>query len=230
VWPEQGYGDQIMFARFIPWLKAQAAEVTLICRPGLERLLGSSLEVRALPAAGTVDFGEPDYWVSIADLAPRFGLTLETIPSAPYLRPPGSWSDLGPGFKVGLKTVGNPEYLNDAHRSLTPDATEALQNLPARMISLEPAHTGARDFAETAAIVDQLDLVISVDTSVAHLAGALGKPCWILLSAIHTDWRWMRDRRDSPWYPTVRLYRQTTPGDWSAVIGEIRRDLAALNP
>ena len=95
------------------------------------------------------------------------------------------------------------------------------------MIDLSLAATGAKDFADTAAIVAGLDLVISVDTSVAHLAGAMGKPCWTLLKT-DADWRWMRDRDDSPWYPSMRLYRQPTAGDWPSVIDRVIRDFRAL--
>jgi ADP-heptose:LPS heptosyltransferase len=94
------------------------------------------------------------------------------------------------------------------------------------VLDLQPEVTGARDMLDTAEIIEGLDLVISVDTSVAHLAGALGKPVWILLPAENTDWRWMRGRVDSPWYPSARLYRQTKSGDWSPVLAKVRDDLA----
>jgi ADP-heptose:LPS heptosyltransferase len=91
--------------------------------------------------------------------------------------------------------------------------------------SLHPEDTGARDFADTAAIIARLDLVISIDTSVAHLAGAMGKPCWTLLPYVHADWRWLRERTDSPWYPSLKLYRQTRPRDWSETVDQVLRDL-----
>lgn len=97
------------------------------------------------------------------------------------------------------------------------------------MVDLDPASTGASDFADTADLVAGLDLVICVDTSVAHLAGAMGKSCWVLLPATDTDWRWLRERVDSPWYDSLKLYRQTRPGDWSDVLDAVRRDLAALS-
>jgi len=81
------------------------------------------------------------------------------------------------------------------------------------------------DFADTAALIEQLDLVICVDTSTAHLAGALGKPCWVMLPDYKTDWRWLRERADTPWYPSLRLFRQTTPGDWAPVVADIARTL-----
>jgi len=230
VWPEQGFGDQIMFARFAPRLREMGAEVTLICRPGLERLFEASLGLPTLAAAGAVEFPDPDYWVMLGDLPARFGVTPQTLSGKPYLKAPLAGPDLGPGFKVGLKVRGNPAYLADAHRSAPAEAAAALAALPARIVSLEPEDTGAKDFAETAALVERLDLVISVDTSVAHLAAAMGKPTWILLSAAKTDWRWMRDRADSPWYEAVRLFRQPAPGDWMGLIAEVRQALAGLNP
>lgn len=229
IWPEQGFGDQIMFARFAPWLQARGAEVSLLCWPPLARLFAGSLGVQVLAAAGAVDFPEPDGWVMCCSLAGRLGLTPDSLPNAPYLAPVSAWArPLPDGFKVGLMTAGNPVYANDANRSLPERAAAQLRELPAQIVDLRPSETGAADFADTAALIARLDLVITVDTAVAHLAGAMGKPCWILLPALATDWRWMRGRRDSPWYPSVRLYRQAAPGDWSAVISEIAADLAAL--
>jgi tetratricopeptide (TPR) repeat protein len=230
IWPEQGFGDQIQMARFAPVLKAMGAEVTLLCRPGLVRLFEASLGVAVLPAQGQVDIPDPDLWVMQGSLAWRLGVTPQTIPAEPYLRAPGTWPPLGEGFKVGIRTSGNPGHENDAHRSLPPDAAAALAALPVRTIDLDPAATGARDFADTAAILDQLDLVISVDTAVAHLAGAMGKPCWVLLPRTMTDWRWMRGRTDSPWYPSMRLYRQAAPGDWGPALEQVAKDLASDRP
>ena len=230
IWPEQGFGDQIQFARFAPILQRMGADVTLLCRPGLVRLFAGALGVRVLGAAGAVEFPDPDLFVMQGSLAARLGVTVDTVPAAPYLRAVSGWPDLGPGFKVGLKTQGNPGHHNDANRSLPREAAERLRALPARIVSLEPEDTGAQDFADTAAIVDQLDLVITVDTAVAHLAGAMGKPCWVLIPAIETDWRWLRERTDSPWYPSVRLYRHTVPGDWAGPLDRIAADLAALSP
>jgi hypothetical protein len=228
VWPEQGFGDQIMFARFAKVLKDQGADVTVLCRGGLVRLFEGSLGVRALAAEGAVEFPDPDYWVMTCSLAWRMGVTPDTIPRQPYLGAPGAGSTLGGGFKVGLVTRGNPGHLNDANRSLPPELAERLAELPGKVVSLDPADTGAKDFAETAAIVQQLDLVVSVDTAIAHLAGAMGKPTWVMLSGIETDWRWLRNRTDSPWYPSMRLYRQSTPGDWTPVIEGVERDFVAL--
>lgn len=103
-----------------------------------------------------------------------------------------------------------------------------LRGLPVEITSLHPEDTGARDFAATAALLRDVDLVISVDTSIAHLAGAMGKPCWIMLPSIGTDWRWMVERSDSPWYPTARLFRQISPGDWTEVLSAIASEIGRL--
>ena len=228
IWPEQGFGDQIQFARFAPVLKAMGAEVTLLCHPELVGLFEASLGVQVLAAKGAVEFPDPDYFVMQGSLAARLGVTVETIPNAPYLHAPHPPPAQQASLRVGLKLAGNPHHTNDANRSLDAAAAAALRALPVETVSLEPADTGAADFAETADILAGLDLVISVDTSVAHLAGAMGKPCWVLLPKVETDWRWLRERADSPWYPSIRLYRQTLAGDWSGPIAAIRRDLAAF--
>jgi ADP-heptose:LPS heptosyltransferase len=119
----------------------------------------------------------------------------------------------------------SPTGFNGANKGLPDGLAQRLLDLGA--ISLDPADTGAADFADTAAIIEGLDLVISIDTSVAHLAGAMGKACWTLLPAIRCDWRWLRDRTDSPWYPTMRLYRQTRPGDWTATVEQVIADLGS---
>jgi len=152
------------------------------------------------------------------------------------------------GLRVGLAWKGNPDFENDADRSLPSLATlaplaaagavhfvslqkgpgedEAL-NPPAGM-SLYAAGPQLRDFADTAAVIANLDLVISVDTAVAHLAGAMGKPCWVLLPDYRCDWRWLTGRNDTPWYPFMRLFRQSAAGDWAPVIDAVRRELALL--
>jgi tetratricopeptide (TPR) repeat protein len=220
IWPEQGLGDQIQFARFAPILSGMGADVTLVCWPPLARLFALSLGVRVVAAAGAVEFPDPDYWVMAMSLAGRLGLTPQTLPGDAYLSAPPLPEPLRNGARIGVLTRGNPNNANDANRSLGADQAARLGALPGA-IDLDPAETGARDFADTAAIIENLDLVISVDTAVAHLAGAMGKPCWTLLPRPNTDWRWLRDRRDSPWYPSMRLFRQAAPGNWAGVIDEV---------
>lgn len=209
---EQGFGDQILLARFLPLLAERAAEVSLYVSPVLRRLF-SQLPVRIETAAGW-DGVEGDVWASIGSI-PRW---LEAGPDdapAPYL---AAAPDPAAGG-VGLMLSGgagnpNPQRIPDAR------AARAIRGL-ASFVDLDPAVSGARDFAETAGIIQGLDLVVSVDTSVAHLAGALGKPCVVLMPRPATDWYagWDDDR--SPWYPGMRLIRQRSPGDWAGVISAL---------
>jgi tetratricopeptide (TPR) repeat protein len=227
IWPEQGFGDQIQFARFALAARERGADVTLVCWPPLARLFACSLPVEVVAATGTVEFPDPDYWVMTMSTAARLGMTLEALPRAAYLQAPDPRPRSG-GFRIGLMARGSPVHENDRNRSLPAAAEAALRALPAEVIGLAPEETGAGDFAETADIVAALDLVITVDTAVAHLAGAMGKPAWVLLPAAWQDWRWLRERRDSPWYPSLRLYRQRAAGDWDEVVDAVRRDLAAF--
>jgi len=228
IWPEQGLGDQIQFARFARTAHEQGAQVTLLCWAPLARLFAASLPAQVLAAQGAVAFEDPDYWVMSMSLAARFGASLETLPAKPYLVAPGGPAApprSGDGPRIGLMARGAPG--GDATRALSEAAEAALRALPGQVIGLSPEETGARDFADTAGVIAGLDLVIAVDTAVAHLAGAMGKPCWVLLSA-EPDWRWLDRRTDSPWYPSVRLYRQPSAGDWDSVVAGVRADLAAV--
>lgn len=253
---EAGHGDLIQFCRYVPVLcQAGATRVDVLCHPALKDLL------QTLDGVGDVfGFDEEvtgrdwDYWVPALSLALHLGTQLETIPAAlPYLRAPASklahWrqklDDLGPhpDLRVGLVWHGNPDFENDAQRSLPGLQTLApLWQVPGvqffslqkgqgeqdvlRLQGSQPLINLAADlhnFADTAAAMAQLDLVISVDTAVAHLAGALGKPCWVLLPSLLTDWRWLEERTDSPWYPGVlRLFRQPRGADWTPVIQTVR--------
>lgn len=213
VFGEQGFGDQIMFARFIPELQARGASVTYVCSSELARLFPT-----AQGENRRSDFRPAHYWCLVGSLPYRLAITLETLP-APYpLAMPGGADG------IGVVTRGRPTHSNDANRSL-PDALARPLLALGRDLSQEA--TGARDFLETARIIADLALVISVDTAIAHLAASMGKPVWLLLPATGTDWRWLRDRNDSPWYPSIRIFRQTERGDWSGVIGEVRRALDA---
>jgi len=220
IFPEQGLGDQIQFARFLPRLIDEAGEVVLLALPPLERLFRHNFpDAQVICATGKVEFPDPDVWTTMQDIPAATDLALEDVSDAPYLKPPGTWPALGDGFKIGLKAIGNPNYVNDAMRSLPPELAERLRReLPGRIISLEPGDSGAKDMADTAAIIEQVDMVVSVDTSVAHLAGAMGKACMLLVAGFGPDWRWMTDRKDSPWYSNHRLYRGDADGDWTAAV------------
>jgi len=210
---EQGFGDQIMFARFIPELVRRAARVTYVCSPNLVRLF-EGLGAELIPASEAPPPSAADFWVADCSLGLRLDVTLENLPAAPYLAAAGNG-----GGGVGLAWKASATGFNAGHKVL-PDAFAArLLDLGAR--SLQPEDTGAKDFAETAALIAGLDRVIAIDTAVAHLAAALGKPTWILLPALDVDWRWLADRTDSPWYPSARLFRQAPMGDWAAVIDQV---------
>jgi tetratricopeptide (TPR) repeat protein len=233
VLPEQGFGDQIQMARFAKTLKASgAARVSLACRAPLAPLF-STVEaadrIIAVGAGEVVEVGPHDYWTRYFSLPAHLGVTLETLPAAPYLAAPADrrarWAGFAAGARVGLVSRAGPHGFNAANKTLPADLARRL--LDAGLISLEPEDTGAGDFADTAAIVETLDLVVSIDTAAAHLAGAMGKPCWTLLPHVACDWRWLRGRTDSPWYPGMTLYRHDARQDWPAMVERVLADLAA---
>jgi hypothetical protein len=213
VMPEQGFGDQIQFARFLKQIPA--AKITVVAPRPLARLM-ATLGVEVILQ------GEPipphDFAVYIGSLAHRLGVSLESIPQAPYMAVPLIGE---PGPKIGVVWAGRPQHENDAHRSFAQALLQPLASTGREFVPLAPEATRARDFYDTAGIINRLDLVITVDTAVAHLAGAMGKPVWILLPAVKPDWRWMQERNDSPWYPTARLFRQPAPGAWPEVIEQV---------
>jgi len=213
---EQGFGDQIMFARFLEPLRARAGRVSLVIGTALASLLAHP-EMDVVAARADARMPQSDCWTLICSLPGLMGVTLETLPPPVRLD-----VTLGAGGGIGVVTRGRPSHYNDAHRSLDPAAASRLLALGR---DLAPEATGARDFRETAEIVAGLDLVISVDTAIAHLAASLGKPTWILLPAFGADWRWMTARSDSPWYPSARLFRQQAPGDWSSVLDRVEQVL-----
>jgi Flp pilus assembly protein TadD len=252
---EQGAGDSIQFVRFLTTLAARGARVVLECPSSLRALFRSAAGAHCVFTRGE---SPPrfDYHVPLLSLPHLLGVTLQSLPAAtPYLRPlanprvllPQSPAQNGACLKVGLAWRGNPKHVNDSQRSIPlpclaplfalPNVTfYSLQVSTAAEFSAEAAAQNRlidlagelHDFADTANAIAQLDAVISVDTSVAHLAGALGRPTWVLLP-FAPDWRWMLKRDDSPWYPTVRLFRQTEPGNWSSVIERVCSALIALS-
>jgi hypothetical protein len=218
-----------------------------------QSLAAENLEVvpRLTDFPATQALPRADYHCPLLSLPRVLGTTVDDVPAAvPYLAADATvvaaWSQRLtelPGRKVGLVWAGLPQYADDAQRSLplaqlaplgavsdvtfvslqTGAAGQAIT--PPAGLTIHDASPGLRDFADTAALVAALDLVVSVDTAAAHLAGALGKPVW-LLNRFDTDWRWMVDRAESPWYPTMRIFRQPQRGDWNSVVAQVRAELA----
>jgi hypothetical protein len=212
---EQGLGDQIMLSRFLPNL--QASEVALACSWPLVRLLS------ALPAKvsspKTWEGFAADCWTYLGSVPRWLELGPRDAP-APYLPCPSA-----PARGTGLMLQGSPTNTANIHRLPGPAVVSAVRGLGA-FTDLSPEASGARDFADTAAIVAGLERVVTVDTSVAHLAGAMGKPCWVLASRPMMDWylNWHDDR--TPWYPSYRIVRQPNPGNWAGVIARLAAMLA----
>jgi hypothetical protein len=249
---EQGLGDAIQFCRYINLVADLGASVTLAAPPPLRRLTSSLAGLSEFTSR--VDFsGRYDFHCPLLSLPLALGTRLETIPNRmPYLSVPEQvrtrWRGrLGPrrAPRIGLAWAGNPDHVNDRHRSITlamarellADEAEVycLQNvIPPRDVpemalfpQLRFFGAEAADFLDTAAIILEMDVVISVDTAILHLAGALGARTWGLL-AFAGDWRWLLGRSDSPWYPSVHLFRQPAQGRWAPVIEDVRRASAKL--
>jgi hypothetical protein len=215
IWHDEGFGDQIMMARLLPQLAA--AELTWAVMPPLLRLFPQLCPT--VSRVGEVS-GRFDYWVPAMSLPARIGLTLEMLPAAPYLSAPRARPSPG---RIGV--MGATDLRQGTPRALPPELTARLLTLPGA-VSLDPGQSGAGDFQDTAEIIASLDLVITVDTAAAHLAGALGKPVWVLLPK-PSDWRWLRHPAVTPWYPTAKLFRQATSGDWEGVVERVLADVAA---
>ncbi len=255
---EAGHGDMIQFCRYARELKARGARrVSVLCHPALKRLfrgLAGADDAIAVgdPAPAGVVW---DYWSPPMSFPYFFDTRVDTVPAElPYLhvepQQVADWAqalgDKGGVLRVGLVWKGNPRFENDSERSLRSLAELAPLGDVAgvRFYSLQKGAGEAEaaaspfpivdlapriaDFSDTAAILANLDLLISVDTAVAHLAGALGRPCWLLLPDYKTDWRWLTERTDSPWYPGVmRLFRQGAAGGWTPVVAALRAALMA---
>jgi tetratricopeptide (TPR) repeat protein len=247
VYAEQGLGDTIQFVRYVPLLKQRGARVLLACQVELQRLLGGMAEMIAPGRA----IAPHDFYCPLLSLPLGFHTELSTIPAeVPYLRASDEllrvWAErVGRKtgrLRVGLAWAGRPQHREDARRSIRFERLKPILAKPdVEFVSLQKgaAAEEARgsgmldltaelgDLADAAALIQQLDLVITVDTAIAHLAGALGKPAWVLLARI-PDWRWLLERSDSPWYPTLRLFRQRVRGDWETPIRDVATALATF--
>jgi len=239
---EQGLGDAIHFVRFARDLAARGAIVVLECQPGLEKLLATAPGVSRTTSLGAPGV-KADAFISLMSLPHLLGV--EAIAACPpYLRAPKPQHVVsGRGRKVGIVWRGNPMHENDRNRSISLSMLGPLFAVPGvQFFSLQMGDAAneldaaavppivdlrpyIHDFSDTAGLVAQLDLVISVDTALAHLAGALGKPVWILI-ARGNDWRWFHGRSDSPWYGSVRLFRQAPPRRWGPSIQDMAAALA----
>jgi tetratricopeptide (TPR) repeat protein len=248
---EQGYGDTIQFCRYVPMVKALGARVVLEAPAPLLPLLRTLEGVDVLIACGDA-LPEFDVQTPLMSLGLAFDTRVETVPArVPYLAADGAklaaWQNrLGParGLRVGLAWSGNADMPSDIVRSAKLEDLEALFIPGVEYVAVQkdvrPADMAAaerlgvrmfgaetQDFSDSAALVSLMDLVISVCSGPAHLAGALGRPLWLLLYSA-TDWRWLMHRADSPWYPTARLFRQRTAQDWRELAARLRPELEAL--
>lgn len=247
LYAEQGMGDVIQFIRYVPLLTRKGATVIVECQQELASLIRNVEGVGEVIEKGRV-LPPFDIWCPLLSLPQVFGTQSETIPAdIPYLLVPQEkirqWKEkvlsTPAALRVGLVWAGNPAHRNDRKRSIPVNLFRPLpaikgivlyslqkkrvfQNKESPLVenSLIDYMDEVKDFSDTAAFIDSLDLVISADTAVAHLAGALGKKVWTLLP-FAPDWRWMLNRAESPWYPTMRLFRQPKFGDWESVIDEI---------
>jgi tetratricopeptide (TPR) repeat protein len=242
---EQGFGDTLQLVRYAALAAERCKAVVIECQPQLKRLLADTPGVTSVHAPG-----EPlprfDAHLPMMSLPGVFATTLQTVPwTGAYVRPPADAPRVisSPGPNIGLVWAGEPRQGDDRKRSLTlallaplaetPGATfyslqkgagAAQASSPPQGMRLVDLAPGIQDFADTAALIAQLDLVITVDTSVANLAGAMGAPTWVLLSTV-PDWRYHLEGETTPWYPTMRLFRQTADGDWAGVIARVAQAL-----
>jgi tetratricopeptide (TPR) repeat protein len=245
LYAEQGLGDTIQFLRFVPRLAEQGAKVLLALPTPLMELAAGLEGVHEI-VRPSIELPRFDFSCALASLPLRLGATLETIPLRSGYLAAGAervaaWRErLGtsPKLSVAIAWAGNPDHPNDHNRSMTPDDIAPLFQIPGvRWLNLQTRpdakalrrHRQAEildlgqelsDFSDTAAILSAADLVLSVDTALCHLAGALGRPVWTMLP-FAPDWRWLTERADSPWYGSMRLIRQPAPRAWGPVIAEV---------
>ena len=245
---EQGFGDMIQFARYLPMIKERGGQVVVETQPELARVFGT---VKGIAKIYNRDQTPPkhDFYISMMSLARIFGTEQATIPAkVPYISAPDSNAvqlppSLGKIKRVGIAWAGRPTHRNDRNRSAGFKHFIEILGLPGiSVFSLQKGPASGdisnfgcdalvtnlsgriNDFADTAAILSQLDLVITVDTALAHMAGAMGVTTWVAVP-FAPDWRWMRGKDTTPWYPSMRLFRQKRHGAWEGVFSDIRRAL-----
>ncbi len=251
---EQGMGDTIQFVRYCSVLQSLGVTLVLECQRELVRLFRSLPGVSMVVPQGKA-LPECDAHLPIMSLPRVMQATLDTLPdNVPYLMPPANlveeWAKrigtTGTGVRVGIVWSGARKLKALLSRSCPLDLFMSLQTVPGvTLFSLQPGEAAAElqafprslcpvdltgnivDMADTAAIISHLDLIISIDSAVAHLGGAMGKPVWTLIPRM-ADWCWMLEREDSPWYPTMRLFRQKSAGDWSGLMVDVRSALSSL--
>jgi hypothetical protein len=251
---EQGLGDTIQFIRYLPMVKSLGGEVIFETQKPLIGLLKGFPEIDrlVLSSADGLLPQDIDFYAPLLSLPAIFNTTVDTIPnSVPYLHADADkksfWQERlnGPEFKVGIVWAGGPKLLNDRNRSCRLENFEPLAKIRGvRVVGIQKGKAEKQidelpadneivnygpeleDFTDTMGLIENLDLVISVDTAVAHLAGAMGKPVWIILS-FSPNWRWFLKRTDTPWYPSMRVYRQKAKKDWTSVFDRVGKDLYA---
>jgi hypothetical protein len=251
LWAEQGFGDTLQFVRYLPLVASRVENVVLRVPVGLRALIAAMENGHSIHVIGDDEPLAPhDLHCPLMSLPLAFGTDVQTIPAAvPYLKAPAAvaarWrTELGARRKprIGLVWAGGQRLLNNPTRDMRLELLRPLLQHDAEWFSLQKSMSDddlltletmppmrcvgdeLANFADTAGLIEQLDLIISVDSAVAHLAGALGKPVCLMLRK-SGEWRWMQRRTDSPWYPSHRIFRQHTHGDWAHVVQEIAQHL-----
>ena len=254
VFNDHGLGDTLQFARYLPMMASAGVETTFVCPAKLWRLLSPTITARLVEAPSGEGF---DAQIALSSLPRAFGTRLESVPApVPYLKAEpaliAKWAArIGTaGFKIGVVWQGNAHPEVDPARSMPLAALAPLAAIPrVRLIALQKGSgdeqiealgdtmrverlgadfdSGADTFVDTAAAMTQLDLIVTCDTSIAHLAGALARPAWVALKT-DAEWRWLTERSDSPWYPTLKLFRQTRRGDWMGVFEAMADELGSM--
>jgi Flp pilus assembly protein TadD len=250
VYAEQGLGDSLQFCRLLPLVASKGMTVVFECPQDLVRLVNQLPGVQVVPNGHLVE-GAYDFHCPLLSLLHLIAFDTESIPAdMPLLRVKPEWRKevvLAPrgGFRVGLCWKGNPSHSDDLHRSAPLEAMHALRGVKGvEFVNLQKEATpqelhafgdiatyedSLADVAARAALVNQMHLVVTVDTAVAHIAGVLGVPCWTLLGRA-CDWRWGTQALDTPWYPGMRLFRQRTHGDWAELMDRVKQELVASVP